>query len=274
LLLTLCSPLPETAQIFVDEDPDPFLINLDLICEVPYFANAFRGAFTESESKTITLRDVDRSTVSDFLDWVRALPKPRTRRERTLGPPHSPRRLEHPSRLAPLVKLWVFADKYRVPKLQNQAMAKIADLYSVYDGKNIQPSLIGYVYDNSQLDSPLRRIIVDFAAAKMHPDFYSEIVSELHVEFLEDLCLAQMKLARQEDPYRQVSPIHSLLYFVSENTQDERDPDAAQQREARENTNPRNLSQFATIEQLAQRKLLVPRRPRQPKEERKFPGEI
>jgi hypothetical protein len=272
LPLTHSSSTSETARIFVGDDPDPFLINADLICNAsPYFAKAFRGEFSEAESMQITLQQVDRSTVSDFLDWVRAAPKPRTIRQSVGERPPSPPVLEHPVKLAPLVRLWVFADKHRVPKLQNQAMYRIASLYPHYDGCNIQPSLIDYVYHNSQSDSPLRRIMVDFAATKMDPGFYSENVSDLHVEFLEDLCLTQMQLAREGS---QGSLIYALQYYVSENLQDLRDPNSWQQREARDSTVPHDLRQSATAGRLAERQILVPRRPRQPKQKTKYPFEL
>ncbi|KAF2433527.1 hypothetical protein EJ08DRAFT_676700 [Tothia fuscella] len=234
----------QTARILIGDSPEPLFIDLDLICETsPFFANAFRGSFRESEEKEIMLGEVERESIVDFLHWLKTRDKAKDGRQ-----------LSHPTKLWPLLKLWVVADMYKVPELQNQAMFRIAKLYHTYNGKNIQPEVLEYVYEHSGTGSPIRRVMLDFAAGKMDTTFYSQNSNVLPLEFSQELCLLQMTRARQFET--EIPEINAVAYYVAEDHLDMHE----WQQSWRDYTPADQLSQPASPEQLASRPILTPRR--------------
>ncbi|KAL2072723.1 hypothetical protein VTL71DRAFT_12066 [Oculimacula yallundae] len=67
-----------------------------------------------------------------------------------------------------LAKLWVLADKLAIPKLQNSAMTCILKFAS----GNVIPTLpYHYIYENTGIGSPLRRLVVEQCAHEL-PHYY------------------------------------------------------------------------------------------------------
>lgn len=115
-----------------------------------------------------------------------------------------------------LANVWIFADRIRAAAFQNYAMDLILERYKDYHGTNISVKTFNYVYDNTLAGSQLRHVFVDFAAHKMSPSWYNLHKSDLEVDFLEELCLAQMTKDRfsvDSKPGKEHT-LHNFMYHV------------------------------------------------------------
>ncbi|KAF2278662.1 uncharacterized protein EI97DRAFT_456118 [Westerdykella ornata] len=99
-------------QLSVGEDETPFDAHIELLCaHSPFFDNALKGRFQEAETKIIALPEDDPDSFSDLLSYVY------TKRISVD---------EKATTWMDLCKLWVMADKYQIPALQNAVMAKMS----------------------------------------------------------------------------------------------------------------------------------------------------
>ena len=92
-----------------DSKKKPVLIYKTYLCAcLKYFRAAFCDGFAETKAQEIDLQDTDLEIFNSFLYWTyhQSLPS-EIRRTYTY------------------MKLWIFADKYIVPKLQNYVMRLI-----------------------------------------------------------------------------------------------------------------------------------------------------
>jgi hypothetical protein len=145
-----------------DGEKKPVFVHKNYICEYSkYFRVAFHDGFAETDAQEIDLEETDPQTFNRFLHWTYHQSLPTSE----LGPNHFNKN----------VKLWIFADKYIVPKLQNYIMTIIMEsLYGALarsDPRNLGASvtqqsnaLLEYVYKNTPESSRLRHVLVDYLA--------------------------------------------------------------------------------------------------------------
>ncbi|SMY30241.1 unnamed protein product [Zymoseptoria tritici ST99CH_1A5] len=62
-----------------------------------------------------------------------------------------------------LSQLWVFGDARAVPLLQNEAIAELVLIASKHE-RSFPVDIVPYIYENTRLGSPLRRVIIDLVA--------------------------------------------------------------------------------------------------------------
>ena len=165
-------------NIAVGPDDVLFDAHIELICDCsPFFDNLLEHRFTEPQAKTIPLPDDDPDIFMEFLNWAY--------RRQIFEDKLSPKWIE-------LCQLWVLADKLGVRELQNFVITQCGNRYTrCHDF--VDKETVGYVYDHTPADSPLRRMVVDTWALKSKPEVLVAVKGEMRVEFWEDCCLALMK---------------------------------------------------------------------------------
>ena len=84
------------------------------------------------------------------------------------------------------------SENCRVRGLQNLVISQISNRYTCCHDF-VDKETVGYVYDHTPADSPLRRMVVDTWALKSKPEVLVAVKGEMRVEFWEDCCLALMK---------------------------------------------------------------------------------
>lgn len=81
-----------------------------------------------------------------------------------------------------LVELWVLADKFDMPKLQNLALKSIDDLSDITQG--LASSSYAYVYENTNEDSLLRHYFVAQCLHYIEPGGFREHTEKYPHEML------------------------------------------------------------------------------------------
>ncbi|KAF2181939.1 hypothetical protein K469DRAFT_752393 [Zopfia rhizophila CBS 207.26] len=196
------------ANLLVGKDEVPFDAHIELLCACsPFFDNALHGRFVEAETKMIPLPDDDPDTFTEFLSWMY--------NRRIFADNTKPGWLE-------LSRLWVMADKYQVPELQNNVMELFPTKFEAMKCKgNVHPIVLDFVYDNTTADSPLRKMIVDICTWGMDVDKFEQHRKDMPTEFLEDFGLQQMRknaLGNEKAPFETFPP----RYFVKTSKKSEK----------------------------------------------------
>ena len=70
-----------------------------------------------------------------------------------------------------LVELWVLADKLLIPQLQNQVIIEIEALRIRF--RTTCTKSLRYVYENTPVGCPLRKLLVQQCAFNVDPEWYS-----------------------------------------------------------------------------------------------------
>jgi hypothetical protein len=222
-----------------------------LVKHSPFFAKALQGSFKEGKTKVIELPEDEPMSFSCFANW--------TCKEASLSfVGISDSEMNHNMKMQDLAKVWIFAEKVRAAPFQNFVMDIILDRYKDYKGTNISLDTFNYIFDNTMDGSQLRHIFVDFANHKMSPSWYNLHKSELHVECIEDLCLAQMSKDRFSIGRTRGAEhkLHNFFYYVKEDEDEDEDEEAAMRVETERSKAPQKLE--ATPEQMKKRRILTP----------------
>jgi len=150
--------------------PSVFKVHPQLLCKsLPYFDKAFNGSFKEAREKRIELTHESPVGFGYIMRWLYT-------GSVDCNPPNSS------ATLFTLCRLWVAADRYCAPWLQNQ----IAD--TIIDAESTPPlDDVRYVYNSTTSDMPLRTLIVDLAAWRRTGKFFDKI-NELPTAAIGDLC--------------------------------------------------------------------------------------
>jgi hypothetical protein len=108
------------------------------------------------------------------------------------------------------MKLWILADKLIIPALQNQAMDIITSSF-IPRIHEFTPVFSDYLYSNTDPESQLRRMVIDFVARFMPPGHFRKHKDDWNSELLRDVCCLFM------DQVRGASNIHFLFwsYYVA-----------------------------------------------------------
>lgn len=216
----------------------------------PFFAKALLGEFREGKTKVMELLHDEPKSFSCFANWVCQT------EESVSFVGISDCEMKNSMKMHDLANLWVFAEKIRAAPFQNFVMDIILGRYKDYYGMNIPTDTFNYVYDNTMAGSQLRRIFVDFAAHKMSPSWYNLHKSELEVDFVEELCLAQMTKDRFSVGRTPGADdrLHNFLYYVKP---DEATKGAEASIEVEAEPSKAPQKQQATPEQMENRKILT-----------------
>lgn len=141
-----------------DEDEgrkETFTVHKLFICQYsPFFDAAFNGDFEEGATQELDLPDTDPSAFSILVDWLY------TQRVTPIQSDGD----ENPE-LTRLIKLWILADRFLIPRLQNETLAA---MHALDDEKQSLRSFSWmYAYDNTTEGSPLRRYFAYAVARRL-----------------------------------------------------------------------------------------------------------
>lgn len=138
-------------DIYVGRKRKHFAVQKKLVCNrSTYFDKAFNGAFKEGVEGTIYLPDDDPDIVEAFIAWLY---------RGTLLQAPLDSKAEVQEAVNHYIHLYLFAEKYGIESLQNQAMDGLLDTLSKYR-RYLNPSGAKRAYRQSPVGSPLRRLAV------------------------------------------------------------------------------------------------------------------
>jgi hypothetical protein len=96
------------------------------------------------------------------------------------------------------IELWILANKFQIPLLQNLAMDKLVELYELYPPTAPK---IAYVYENTPADSVLRRFFVKKLADSPNNDMFPCCPEVFPHEFLIELVVFSRTLAEMANGF-------------------------------------------------------------------------
>ena len=170
-----------TVEVGEEKESHIFSVHEDFLCYYsPYFRALFEGSFQEAQTKKSVLREHSPDVFEHFLNWMY------TQRLEVLG-----EELPDPDFL---IRLWVLADMLLIPDLQNIAIKGIEKQSSM--SNSVCSNMYQYVYENTVLDSPLRKLMVFQVAWQLDPECVIEdkdFFMELPADMARDLVFELMK---------------------------------------------------------------------------------
>ncbi|CZR51174.1 uncharacterized protein PAC_01049 [Phialocephala subalpina] len=127
----------------------------NVVCDrSPVFHAAFNGGFLETESLQYYVEDTRISVFKQLRDWINY-------------PSHSFRiDGDNPHKTVVLCKLWVLADKFCIPSLQNKALDTLREVQYVRK-TTIEVKGIHWIYEYTARGSQFRNFVVAIAATHM-----------------------------------------------------------------------------------------------------------
>ena len=137
-----------TILILVGPTRKSFAAHKALLCQlVPYFATAFTGAFAEASISEIYLADEDPAAIELFISWLYR---------------GSPGLAASGDDLVPLVKLYVLADLWCLPTLQNNLMDFLIGYFREHAAEGLQAmrEVVKVCYFEISLLKMLKRMLM------------------------------------------------------------------------------------------------------------------
>jgi hypothetical protein len=86
-----------------------------------------------------------------------------------------------------LSNLWVLADKLLIPRLQNLAINSMEKSRQKLKIVATRPANLNYIYSNTSLESPLRRLVVHQCAANLDIAWFSKEGDQFPKKMLLDI---------------------------------------------------------------------------------------
>ena len=153
----------------------------------PVLEAAFNGEFVEGQNQEYKIQQVDEEVIRLLVHWLY------TQKLDTMNLEEI-RKKEDPNGAGQdqvhqdkaLIQLWILGERLLIPRLQNSAMD---EPMRVHYHTNIIPTChFRYVYENTAVDSALRRVFVDtFVGHFSTPDLYDEYPKQFSQEMLLDI---------------------------------------------------------------------------------------
>ncbi|KAH6709055.1 hypothetical protein BKA61DRAFT_489554, partial [Leptodontidium sp. MPI-SDFR-AT-0119] len=172
-----------------------FLIHKEVVwLHSDILSAAFNSGFTEDQTQTYRLEDTSEGTFRLFMQWLYCQNFKIIQGPEHIYPENCP--LEWAEDTA-LVELWVLADKFVIPRLQNfiiDTMQKIFE-YSNY----IPVHTFHYLYINTAMDSLLRRYIVRLCVVFAHKSLYDKFYQYFPHDMLVDIAMEYASRAETLD---------------------------------------------------------------------------
>lgn len=151
-----------------DDDKVEFNFPKGLLCSrSKWFEKAFReGRFVEGRARTITLPDDPPSAFMAFEYYIYTndlsfldLTSPSTRHH-----------VDFSSHLQHCFEVWVLADKYYMPGLQNAVMLRACEVLKSDRCTKITDEMLAFCFQNTTRGSPLRTIAADYIVRCIEDD--------------------------------------------------------------------------------------------------------
>ena len=169
----LCSGIEDLVTFLIGPSRHRVQIHKKFVCHhSPILQAALNSGFLEGSTQTYELDNVTDSTFALFCQWIYT------------------QKLEHTPKIkldsVDLVGLWVLADKFLIPRLQNLVINLIDEIGRI----TIVPAAIAYAYENTAVDSPLRKIYVSQVAWTSQSQLFVVFASCLPKQFALDVAAA------------------------------------------------------------------------------------
>lgn len=127
------------------DNPKKFLVHKSFVCyHSPVLKAAFNSKFEEGETQTYKLADVTVPVFWLFVKWLY------TQNLEELKTPK-----DHDNAL---IRLWILAEKFFIPRLQKNVIDALEQFRK--PTKTLTSNEFVYVYENTSVDSPLRKLLV------------------------------------------------------------------------------------------------------------------
>ena len=148
-----------TVTFLIGKDKAKFIVHKAFAC---HHSPALKAAFTnkrfvEGRTQTYKLEDVQVATFEQFVNWLYSKKLEINEEDPDLT----------------LTKLWVLADKFLIPGLQNDTVRKL-DAYYKEDAITLDAETLHYVYKHTAENSPLRGLWARILALHRHPSCFKE----------------------------------------------------------------------------------------------------
>lgn len=216
----------------------PIDAHVEMLCDCsPYFDRIFHDRFEKTISEAVRFPDDDPDIFAEFISWAYG-------EDPFVG---------QPVKTIRIFQLWVLAAKFEIPRLQDTAIMLTAKMFDKTPHVIIAPEAVNYVYNNTIIDSPLRRMIVDIWTHNAMQGAFLRHKDVLPRLFLVDLCCAWAEI--NESKYIGVGHFDFEAYFVQSpalGKQDSQDVPIAN------SSNVLDTPQLATPHQLANRAMKIP----------------
>ncbi|KAL5341992.1 hypothetical protein BJX70DRAFT_357511 [Aspergillus crustosus] len=187
------------ARINVGPDETPFDVHLELLCDSsPYFNTLYKDRTDSAISDVpITLPDADPDVFAEAISWMYRGQLSADLATRDCG-------------MNFCFELWVLAEKFEMPSLQNQAVG----IYKMRVDNSPLTSLpstqtIEYVYSHTKPASPPRHLLVDVWLRRGTLPKFSDRKTGIPRAFLEDLCERLLVCVRGGHPFLPPPPSKS-----------------------------------------------------------------
>ncbi|KAI8934365.1 hypothetical protein NX059_009100 [Plenodomus lindquistii] len=174
---------PVFATIIVGTVKAEFTVHEELLTyHSPFFRAALNGKFKEAEEKKVVLEDVITNVFEFFVHWLYHGRLPSVDDNESLF------KMWSTNTTSNLLWIFVFCDRYDVPKLKTEAMnTLLARSQDPACGNCFHSrTAVGYAYDNLPKTSGLRRFLVDLFCRHASPQVWTHPVCDNRIEFFVD----------------------------------------------------------------------------------------
>ncbi|KAF2491102.1 hypothetical protein BU16DRAFT_143700 [Lophium mytilinum] len=163
----------DLATVFVGPEGKAYHAHMGLLVHYSeYFRAAFTGSFKEAEKKELTLDEVEERTFGFFMDWLysKKLPEDCGSGERSSIYPPQPCTCNEDEGRYPLVKLYIFADRYQIPNFRKDVLDVIFQRYNRDDMFDLHSNVeVIEAFESLLPNSPLCRFYIDLFARRYYP---------------------------------------------------------------------------------------------------------
>ena len=215
-----------TFNVGKGEAQEPFVIHKEVVCHYSPVLNAcFNSEFIEGQKQTYNVDDIDKNAFRLFMQWLYTqninLSAHRnifSDFSKTRFQPHDCDATTRQSQEFALVQLWVLAEKYMIPTLQNYTIRILYRLGFVC--KPLSPEVYLYIYDNTDPQSKLRLLASHQAALNPNDRVFLANPSLYPHEMLIDLLIKVQQDRRDKLELGLENLEEEQNYLVDETVQD------------------------------------------------------
>ncbi|KAL2072756.1 hypothetical protein VTL71DRAFT_12099 [Oculimacula yallundae] len=174
----ICNPTDFVTLIAGDgETAKEFGVHKDFACHYsPVLKAAFHSSFVEGRTQVYKLPEYDEDIVKLLVHWLYT-------QELIADSLEEPELAS--SELLSFCKLWILADSLLVPSLQNAAMDMLIQVQDTL--KKTATSCLVYVYQNTNPESPLRKMLLHRCICFLSPRKFASCTHQFPKEMLIEL---------------------------------------------------------------------------------------
>jgi len=176
------------------DDTKEFLVHKEFACHYsPTLNAAFNSTFIEGQTQTYRLEKISEGAVRLLVQWLYTQKLDIVQLRNSYGEPEGDditemNDEETKDEYLCLAQLWVLADQFLIPKLQNLVLRIFDEIRVKTEG--MLDGCLSYVYENTSKESKIRLLFVHRFACYVSSDSYAKNPDDLPREMLLDLVIA------------------------------------------------------------------------------------